>query len=131
MKLIPALLLFFYSLCAAAAPLIDGQYDSYLIKAGNVDQVRFRLETDFSTLDSCNQFGIEGAVRPVEIRNSLLQLFVADLGTIQTQIGCPLTPHPTPRKIHLESDPFTIRAISGTVYARVLVPHEYRLKMLP
>lgn len=100
-----------------------GRFDVYQINIASETPVTVQFTTVVETKDSCNDFGLAGTLRLVELpvgTQSLQQDFVADFNIISTEKGCP--PSNTIRKIPLESDEFEIKPILGTIYARFFVP---------
>lgn len=110
----------------AGAEIRKGKtYDSYVIEMRTASAVELSFKTIVSTTDSCNHFGLSGALRKVEVPEggwNLFQDYVADFDVISTQIGCP--PSDRVRRIPLESPKTLLEPAHGGVFVRVLVPSD-------
>lgn len=106
------------------------KFDQYEVNENNKSHVDVKITHTFETTDACNEFGLQGSFRPVEMgrgESALGQDYVADFILIQTMIGC--DPLPEPRTISVESDPLRLEAVNGVIRSRVLVPEKMKLEL--
>lgn len=133
----PLLVLFFLGLLTSPTFAFDSaeedlyfhhRYEMQAVEMRTTEPVFIQVQQHLLTFDGCNQFGLNGYFRKIEIPEgvtTVIQDVLADFNVMQTEIGCPRLEHP--RSLDLRSPLMQVNPIDGYIHLHVLVPENMRL----